>query len=179
MNRFLIHFAVIAMFIAAMLFTSCKKDVQKDKQFFVTFVADNGSSPTTMKVTEGKTVPKPEDPVKDAPEGLYKGPPICTFNGWYNGNTPWDFDKDIVSANITLKAKWSTNAVDISKQMSPEILTKAVSYVNANASAETTFTLVLASNVTSKASQLMNVAGAQLTIVGTGATRTISFFRQY
>ena len=28
----------------------------------------------------------------------------CTFDGWYNGNTKWDFENDVVTSDITLKA---------------------------------------------------------------------------
>ena len=38
-----------------------------------------------------------------------------TFKGWYKDaalETEWDFDKDVVTADITLYAKWETKDPD-------------------------------------------------------------------
>lgn len=66
-------------------------------RFTVTFDGENG---TVYKY--GEKVKKPADPVReDTNEYKY------VFDGWYNGNTAWDFDKDVVTADISLVAKWT------------------------------------------------------------------------
>ncbi|XVG99674.1 InlB B-repeat-containing protein [Eubacteriales bacterium KG127] len=32
----------------------------------------------------------------------------CKFLGWYNGDKPWNFDKDVVKKDLVLKAKWES-----------------------------------------------------------------------
>ena len=66
--------------------------------YTVTFDSDGGSTVQEQKVTEGNKVNKPGDPSKDG----------FTFVYWFNtaNDIEWDFDSDVVTANITLKAKW-------------------------------------------------------------------------
>ncbi len=75
------------------------------KSFTVTFNSQGGSDVADATVTEleagmGALVAKPaNDPTKEA----------SAFLGWYKeaeGQTPWNFDSDLVKANITLFAKW-------------------------------------------------------------------------
>lgn len=69
-------------------------------QYTVTFDTQGGSSVPSRKVNHGKTVQKPApNPVRTS----------YTFDGWYKERaytTPWNFTKDVVTANITLFAKW-------------------------------------------------------------------------
>lgn len=70
----------------------------KQVKYSVTF--DNGESTSEVSVTNGALVRKPADPVKDG----YK------FVGWYKtsdfSGKPFAFDTEVVTANITLYAKW-------------------------------------------------------------------------
>lgn len=86
----------------SMVFTSCKKDpvVEPKATYVVTFDAQNGSAVTTVEVEDGALVTKPTDPVREG----------YTFNGWYKeaaGTTAWNFATDVVTASITLYAKWT------------------------------------------------------------------------
>lgn len=69
-------------------------------EYVVTFDSDGGSAVEPVTVVEGEKVAQPTKPSK---EGL-------NFAGWYLGETKYDFDK-AVTANITLKAKWSADPV--------------------------------------------------------------------
>ena len=66
--------------------------------FTVTFDADNGTDTITQTVYRNRKVTKPEAPVKDG----------CTFVGWFNGDTEWNFETNTVTEDVTLTAKWKT-----------------------------------------------------------------------
>jgi len=68
--------------------------------YTVTFNADNGTENTTQTVVEGGKAAKPANPTKNGFNFVY----------WFNEATDveWDFNT-AVTANINLKAKWSTN----------------------------------------------------------------------
>jgi len=105
MNRYSFYFVVAVMILTVVSITSCKDD----ETFMVTFDAENGSKQTSLTVVKGQKIPKPEDPEKTVSEGLYSGPlpASCTFEGWYKGDTKWNFDNDRVEANMKLVAKRS------------------------------------------------------------------------
>ena len=70
-------------------------------EYTVTFDANgHGTAPTEQKTTYGGKITEPAAPTA---ENYY-------FRGWFKESTCeniWDFDSDIVTANITLYAKWS------------------------------------------------------------------------
>ena len=66
-------------------------------EFTVTFDSDGGSSVDAQTVVEGGKATEPTAPTKDG----------YTFDGWFDGETKWDFDNDTVTGNITLTAKWT------------------------------------------------------------------------
>ena len=66
-----------------------------NKKFTVDF-KDGDTVVSTQTVSKGSTVTKPADPTKEG----------YVFDGWYNGQTKWDFTKP-VEENITLVAKWT------------------------------------------------------------------------
>ena len=145
----------------------------------VTFDSDGGSEVAAQTIRDGNTAVKPVDPTKAwAPaSGLYLGTPPSngnyTFDGWYNGDTEWDFGVAI-TAPVTLKAKWTADfsLTRIESVLSNDVAA-AVTYVNANSNGGEEYTLLIgASNVTVGA-QTLNVANAKLTIVGIGTERTI------
>ena len=51
----------------------------------------------SVTVGEGLLVAQPETPVKEATVST-----VYTFDGWYNGETKWDFESDTVTGDITL-----------------------------------------------------------------------------
>lgn len=62
----------------------------------VTFDTAGGSEIEEKTVESGKTVEKPADPTKEG----------YLFDGWYNGETAYDFSTP-VTGDITLKANWA------------------------------------------------------------------------
>jgi hypothetical protein len=56
----------------------------------------------TATVLAGTKLDKPNDPTKDATAEL-----TFAFDGWYNGETKWDFENDVVLGNLTLVAKYT------------------------------------------------------------------------
>ena len=66
------------------------------KTYTVTFNSDGGSSVDAIPVEEGKTVSEPKAPTREG----------YTFEGWYLGETKYDFSKP-VTGDITLTAKWN------------------------------------------------------------------------
>ncbi|GBU26904.1 hypothetical protein R84B8_00420 [Treponema sp. R8-4-B8] len=143
------------------------------KTYIVTFNADNGTANTTQTVVEGGTVNKPTDPIKIySPIGLYAGTPptTCTFVEWQKiDNSAWNFTTDIVTANVTLKAKWITpTSIDLTNETGNNIVEKAVSYVNTNSGSE--YTLVIGEDLSSVAPQTLNQDDTTLTITSDGNT---------
>ena len=67
-------------------------------EFVVTFDSDGGTIIPSITVKEGELVSKPNDPIKIDSKYDYK------FIGWYLDDLLWDFEKDKVTKNITLKA---------------------------------------------------------------------------
>ena len=62
----------------------------------VTFKTEHGSPVPSQQVIVGDTARRPDDPTAD--DGW-------TFNGWFQGDKPYDFSKP-VSGNTTLTARW-------------------------------------------------------------------------
>ena len=67
------------------------------RKYTVTFDGENAQS-----YSYGWKIEKPEDPVKADEEGI-----AYTFIGWYNGETEWDFEKDVVTGDLQLVSKWT------------------------------------------------------------------------
>ncbi|MBQ8430750.1 MAG: InlB B-repeat-containing protein, partial [Clostridia bacterium] len=67
--------------------------------YSVEFLVD-GEILETRAVVPGKKLVKPENPNKEN----------YIFAGWYNGETLWNFENDVVNENITLTAKFDENA---------------------------------------------------------------------
>ena len=71
-------------------------------KYKVTFDSLGGSEVEEVTVEKGETVKKPTDPTRDG----------YTFKGWYKDKgykELWDFEKDTVTENVTLYAKWEKN----------------------------------------------------------------------
>ena len=65
--------------------------------YTVTFNSDGGSEVAPATVEEGEKVTKPTDPTKTG----------YTFDGWYLGETAFDFENVAITTNVTLTAKWN------------------------------------------------------------------------
>lgn len=69
----------------------------------VAFDVQGGSYVAPRYVAKNKMVSEPAAPTRDG----------YTFFGWYTAEgEKWDFAKDVVTADMTLYAKWTTNAVN-------------------------------------------------------------------
>jgi len=71
----------------------------EDQVFTVTFDSNGGSAVSSVEVQVGKKVIEPEDPTKAE----------YVFLGWYldqNYHTAWNFLTDLVTAHLTLYARW-------------------------------------------------------------------------
>ena len=69
----------------------------------VAFDAQGGSFVASRYVAKNKMVSEPAAPTRDG----------YTFLGWYTAEgEKWDFAKDVVTADMTLYAKWTKNAVN-------------------------------------------------------------------
>ncbi|MBO6133155.1 MAG: InlB B-repeat-containing protein [Lachnospiraceae bacterium] len=87
-------------------------DEHKDEVTYYTvgFDSNEGTPIYPQQVSENGLVEEPVNPTKNG----------YVFNGWYVDSgftTPWDFDHDRVSSNLTLYAKWT----EIAKE--PEVFT--------------------------------------------------------
>ena len=69
-----------------------------DKESYtVTFNTNGGSEIEPVAVVDGGRLAKPKDPTRQG----------YTFKGWHKEDgTEWDFEKDTVTSDITLYAKW-------------------------------------------------------------------------
>jgi uncharacterized repeat protein (TIGR02543 family) len=80
--------------------TKPEDEPEPPAEYVVSFNPQGGSSVKGVFVTDGGKVTKPADPGRDG----------YTFAGWYKdaaGTAAWDFDKDTVTVNIILYAKWT------------------------------------------------------------------------
>ena len=88
--------------------TGCNKDKTKE----------DGDISYTVKFENKGGQPKPDDQIVKKDEKVTR-PTDPTLSGYYfagwtktdNGSDLWDFDNDVVTANITLYARWSFEAV--------------------------------------------------------------------
>lgn len=86
---------------ATLLFTGCQKDPVITPEFTVTFNTNGGNEVNAVMVEQGSKLAKPTDPTKGE----------FIFAGWFKDAawvTPWNFDTDVVTKDVTLYAKWTT-----------------------------------------------------------------------
>jgi len=86
--------------------SSCDEDDEtKVPEFIVTFESNGGSAVKAKTVKEGKKVAKPADPTREG----------YAFAAWFKEEaltTEWGFATDVVTADITLYAKWDVDEND-------------------------------------------------------------------
>ena len=77
---------------------NCEYNVIKvPLKYKVTFDGENETS-----VAYGEKIRKPADPTKESTVST-----VYTFDGWYNGETKWNFETDTVSGDVALVAKYT------------------------------------------------------------------------
>ena len=85
---------------AANVTVSATFEALPENSWCVTFNTMGGTAVEQQIVANGEKATKPTDPTKTG----------YTFNGWYNGESSFDFNTKITQ-NITLTAKWTANTV--------------------------------------------------------------------
>lgn len=103
MKAFKLYFSMICLLsVFTFAATSCGDDDESGlQQFTVTFDSQGGSSVASQKVDEGAKVQQPVAPTKEN----------FAFMGWYKEAACthlWDFNRDVVTNDITLYAGWKT-----------------------------------------------------------------------
>ena len=96
----IIRYLAIVSIAMSIAFTSCDKQHEgKPIEYIVTFNSNEGSTALLQTVEAGKKATKPDNPIRSGYE----------FVAWYKEaelRNEWDFDVDVVTAAITLYAKW-------------------------------------------------------------------------
>ena len=109
MKREVLNYLVITAMVAVAALTSCNEHDEYPTEFTVTFeTGDDENSVASQKVKEGEKVIKPNDLTRRG----------YTFVAWFKEaewNNEWKFDIDVVTADVTLYAKWISddNETDI------------------------------------------------------------------
>ena len=97
MKKATILFALCLLSLAFLFSCSCDDEAEKFTVSFESYI-DNAGVPRQTVEMDGLAV-KPDIEMKRAG---------YTFIGWYDGAKKWDFSKDKVTKDITLKAKWES-----------------------------------------------------------------------
>lgn len=74
----------------------------EEQTFTVTFNSSGGTAVESQTVAYNKMANEPETPSKE----------LCTFDGWYIGDTKFDF-RTTITSDIDLTAHWTEKTVDI------------------------------------------------------------------
>ena len=80
--------------------TDHAKWIMRELTYSVTFDAQGGTDTSTVTVASGNKVPQPDEPTRNG----------HVFEGWFldaEGTQSWDFNTDMVEADLTLYAKWT------------------------------------------------------------------------
>jgi uncharacterized repeat protein (TIGR02543 family) len=108
--------------------------------YTVNFDADGGSpTPATQTIVAGGKATEPTEPSKSG----------FDFDGWYNGTTQWNFSTMSVSANLTLKAKWTISIPDANEAVEGN---KIIFYIEGSS-------LIVRSAVEMTAVEIYNTSG--------------------
>lgn len=76
--------------------------IDEDAYYIISF-KDGNQDYAKQYIIATTTNAKATEPLAPTREGY-------TFGGWYNGNTPWDFENGIVTQSMTLTAKWTSTS---------------------------------------------------------------------
>ena len=104
-------------------------EAQLAEERTVTFDSAGGSEVASQTVAKGEKATKPADPTRSG----------YTFDGWYKGDTAFDFNTPI-NENITIKARWKEKTPGPKPEPKPD--------PNPTVDDNTGFMLVTANNVT-------------------------------
>ena len=85
---------VLTLLLAALLLASCGGD---DTTYYTVRFDSNGSKEYQDRAIQGGEI------IKNEPIPTRAG---YEFLGWYDGEEKWNFEKDVITGNLTLTAKW-------------------------------------------------------------------------
>lgn len=92
---------VLLVLVSMFSFVSCKDEPEPPKSYVVTFDKNgHGTAPGSQTIQEGQKVTEPDAPTVAG----------MVFGGWYKEAgcaNAWNFASDVVTADITLYAKWT------------------------------------------------------------------------
>lgn len=110
----------------------------------VAFDAQGGSYVAPRYVAKGKLVSEPAAPTHDG----------YTFLGWYTAEgEKWDFAKDVVTADMTLYAKWSVKDDNKADDAKKDNASGGQILLSGNGGKKTTLAIALKSNVSADANE--------------------------
>jgi len=178
MKKLLIILGVVL--VATAMITSCGDPGEEGAIWTVTFDPNDGDPITPQKVENGNsaTEPKPTDYFKaytPTTAGFY--PASLQVTEWQKADgKKFDFAKEKITSDITLKAVWG-NPTALNPTGSGSAVEKAIGYAKGSngSPAAGKFILALGENITATLTELINVSYANLTIIGIGTERTITF----
>ena len=113
-------FLAILLVVALVICVSACNDVtEPEVNYTITFDADGGTTVDSQTIKAGEKATEPTAPTKEG----------HTFAGWYDGETAYDF-ATVVSANVTLKARWTVNTyvVSFDADNGSEVVTESVAH---------------------------------------------------
>lgn len=90
-SKLLVCLLIVLTFVLAL--TACEA---KTTYYTVTFDSSGGSTVQNRAIEAGNTIIEPDVPTRTG----------YNFIGWYNGETKWDFETNIVTSDFKLTAKW-------------------------------------------------------------------------
>jgi len=107
-----VSIALIAGGIFAVIKSKSNNDNNIEPQSYMVVFKVDDSIYSFSQVNAGEKISKPTtDPVKEG----------YTFVGWYNDETEWNFETDIVTQNLILTAKFSTGFYNVTFKVNDEI----------------------------------------------------------
>ena len=99
---------LVLLVLAVFALTSCNLFFTPEKPTYkVTFDTDGGSAVESQVITHKETATMPDAPTKEG----------HTFDGWYADEkctTAWDFEKNLITSQTTIYAKWNLNSHTVS-----------------------------------------------------------------
>ena len=102
-KKLLVLLLVIATIVAVIAIASCGGGKETYTVTFDTSLSREGKGAVpSQTVVAGGKVTEPD---------IVLTKPNCEFIGWYNGKVEWDFENDVVTSNITLKATFKGIAI--------------------------------------------------------------------
>ena len=103
MKRLFSYLVMAAVMFPAVLTTSCDNEDEKvdsnPKEFTVSFDSNGGSAVSSQTIKKGEKITKPDNPTRSG----------YAFSTWYKNvelTNEWKFNTDVVTADLTLYAKW-------------------------------------------------------------------------